>query len=169
MKASADTAAWADAGAGRPAHAGCGHGRVRPLRRGGGAGGEARAAADQETETETDAPSPAFRISRWSRCDPLGFACRERLGFRRSQQRRELAQLLGVGGAVPLDRCAQRLLVGVDELLLVAGLDGEVDPGQVGGLSAVGIGDGRRDLRLVLRGSLLGPAPGSGPAAERRR
>src|SRR5580693_3601165 len=54
-----------------------------------------------------------------------------RLGLRRPQQRRKLAQLLGVGGAVLLDRVVERLLVGGDELLLVAGLDGEVDPGQV--------------------------------------
>jgi CheY-like chemotaxis protein len=45
------------------------------------------------------------------------------------QQGRELLELLGVGGLVLLDRGAERYLVGVDDLLLVAGLDGEVDPG----------------------------------------
>src|SRR5215472_3982684 len=77
----------------------------------------------------------------------------ERLGLRRPQQRRELGQFLGVGGAVLPDRGGERLLVGVDELLFVAGLDGEEDPGQVGGLSAVGVGDGHRDLRLVGGGA----------------
>src|SRR5690348_6686518 len=50
-------------------------------------------------------------------------------GLGRFQQGRELLELLGVGGLVPLDRGGERYLVGVDDLLLVAGLDGEVDPG----------------------------------------
>src|SRR6476646_11535084 len=69
----------------------------------------------------------------------------------RFQQGRELLELLGVGGAVLLDRSGERLLVGVDDLLLVAGLDGEVDPGQVAGLRAVGVRDGRGDLRPLSR------------------
>jgi hypothetical protein len=51
-------------------------------------------------------------------------------------------QLILVGGPVPPDRGGERLLAGVDELLFVAGLDGEVDPGQVRGLSAGGVCDG---------------------------
>src|SRR5260370_1858907 len=76
-----------------------------------------------------------------------------RRGRRRPEQRRKLAQLLGIGGLVLADRGGERLLVGVDELLLVAGLDGEVDPGQVRGLGAVGVRDGRRDLRLPRGGA----------------
>ena len=68
-----------------------------------------------------------------------------RRGRCRPQQGRELTQLLGVGGLVLPDRGVQRLLVGGDELLLVAGLDGEVDAGQVAGLGAVRVGHGHRD------------------------
>jgi hypothetical protein len=68
------------------------------------------------------------------------------------QQGRELGQLLGVVRLVLTDRGAQGLLVGGDELLCIAGLDGEVDAGQVGGLRAVRVGHRLGDLRLVLRG-----------------
>src|ERR1017187_3503425 len=132
----------------RPADAGRRYGHLRPCRRGGGAGRQARA-ADQETEPGTD----AHGRSAGRRCARSRLTGNGGSSARRPQQRRELVQLLSVGGAVLLDRGGERLLIGVDELLLVAGLDGEVDPGQVRGLGAVSVGGGRRDLRLVGGGA----------------
>jgi hypothetical protein len=82
------------------------------------------------------------------------------------------SSFLLVGGAVLLHRGGEALLVGVDELLLVAGLHGEIDPGQVGGLGAVRVGDGHRDLRLVLASGHRRPAHDDfppGPAPKRFR
>src|ERR1035441_638189 len=79
----------------------------------------------------------------------------DRYGLRRPQQVLELAQLLLVGGPVSLDGGGEGLLVGADELLFVAGLDGEVNPGQVRGLGAGGIRHRRRELGLVGRGAYL--------------
>src|SRR6185437_1807969 len=90
-----------------------------------------------------------------------------RRGRYRPQERWQLTQLPGECRLVPPYRGVKRQLVGGDDLLLVAGLDGEVDTSQIRARRALGISCGHRDLRRVLgRGRLHWTPRTNRPQAE---